>query len=41
MRVAHAHTNCENARRSAAAWCVGARLIDRSFVVVRLKPPAV
>jgi len=40
-----AHMACRNARptrsAAAAAWRVCACIIDRSFVVIRLKHPAV
>jgi len=41
MRAKHARMTCQNARRSAAAWRVCACIIDRSFVVIRLKHLAV
>jgi hypothetical protein len=44
MDAALAHMPCLNARptkSAAAAWRVCACVIDRSFVVIRLKHPAV
>jgi hypothetical protein len=44
MDDAHAHKRCLNARPAkpaAAAWRVCACIIDRSFVVIRLKHLAV
>jgi len=41
MRAKRLHSTCQNARTPAAAWRACACVIDRSFVVIRLKHLAV
>jgi hypothetical protein len=41
MRANRLHSTCQNVRPAAAAWRVCACVIDRSFVVIRLKHLAV